>query len=88
MKKLLLLGLFIVSVIGGDRPLRRHSAPIEIPQTHLYNSALTIADGDITIVLNAQLESKVYSREKKVEIVLKLWELDRLIATKKVTLNW
>ncbi len=86
MKKLLLLAIFAFCALGSDR--RRASEPREIPQTHTYNSAMTIQDGNITIVINAQLETKVYSREKKIEINLKLWELDKHLATRKITVNW
>ena len=86
MKKLLLLGVLAFCALGSDR--RRSSEPREIPQTHTYNSAMTIQDKDITITINAQLETRVYSREKKIEINLTLWELDRHLATRKITVNW
>lgn len=87
MKKLLWLSMFVFCALGGD-VVRRRSEPREIPQSHVYNSALTIQDGDITITINAQLETRVFSREKKIEINLKLWELDRHLATRRITVNW
>ncbi len=61
---------------------------VERPYRNVYNSAIKIETEGDPIVINMQLESTIYVEGKKVEFVLRLWEVDHLLATKKINVSW
>lgn len=55
---------------------------------NMYSSQVIILTDDQPIYITVQLESVVHVAGKKVEFQLRLWEVDKLLTTKRVSVNW
>lgn len=88
------------STVSGSRPssTERRSRPTELSVAtisapdrmarNIYTSEVVIVNDGAPVYITINLESIVHISAKKVEFVMKLWESDKLLTTKKVSVSW
>lgn len=77
------------STISGSKEVKTTViAPTNRINRNLYSTQVIIVSDGVPVYLTLQIESTVDTTKNKMEFRMKLWEVERLLTTKKVSVTW